>query len=60
MSGQKAGARRKHKKQEIRVFVSSTFRDFREEREQIIKKSFREVGVVICTGDYSNKYRWLW
>ena len=32
------------KKREIRVFVSSTFRDFMEEREEIIKKAFREVG----------------
>ena len=31
------------KKREIRVFVSSTFRDFMEEREEIIKKAFREV-----------------
>ncbi|XP_071484949.1 uncharacterized protein [Diadema antillarum] len=30
-------------KREIRVFVSSTFRDFGEERELIIKKVFREV-----------------
>lgn len=33
----------KHKKREIRVFVSSTFRDFTNEREEIIKKAFREV-----------------
>ncbi|XP_063951363.1 uncharacterized protein LOC129253865 [Lytechinus pictus] len=30
-------------KREIRVFVSSTFRDFEEEREIIIKKVFREI-----------------
>jgi hypothetical protein len=33
----------KRKKREIRVFVSSTFKDFSKEREEIIKKSFREV-----------------
>lgn len=32
-----------HKKREIRVFVSSTFKDFMDEREEIIKKAFREV-----------------
>ena len=32
------------KKREIRVFVSSTFKDFMDEREEIIKKAFREVG----------------
>ncbi|XP_053394800.1 uncharacterized protein LOC123525710 isoform X2 [Mercenaria mercenaria] len=31
------------KKREIRVFVSSTFRDFSNEREEIIKKAFREI-----------------
>lgn len=36
--------RAKRKKREIRVFVSSTFRDFAKEREEIIKKAFREVG----------------
>ncbi|WAR23121.1 Y7407-like protein [Mya arenaria] len=35
--------RKKRKKREIRVFVSSTFRDFSKEREEIIKKAFREV-----------------
>ncbi len=34
---------RKRRKREIRVFVSSTFRDFKEEREELIKKTFREV-----------------
>ena len=38
-------AKRIHKKREIRVFVSSTFRDFRNEREEIIKKAFREVSL---------------
>lgn len=33
----------KRKKREIRVFVSSTFRDFTKEREELIKKAFREV-----------------
>ena len=33
----------KRKKREIRVFVSSTFRDFKAEREELIKKTFREV-----------------
>lgn len=37
---------RRRKKREIRVFVSSTFRDFTKEREQLIKKTFREVRVV--------------
>lgn len=37
-----------HKKREIRVFVSSTFRDFTMEREEIIKKAFREV-CYFCT-----------
>ncbi|KAL4237053.1 hypothetical protein ACF0H5_005437 [Mactra antiquata] len=36
------------KKREIRVFVSSTFRDFQKEREEIIKKAFREINRV-CT-----------
>ena len=35
--------RRKRKKREIRVFVSSTFRDFKKEREELTKKTFREV-----------------
>ena len=35
--------RGKRKKREIRVFVSSTFRDFKAEREELIKKTFREV-----------------
>ena len=35
--------RERGKKREIRVFVSSTFRDFGKEREEIIKKAFREV-----------------
>ena len=30
-------------KREVRIFVSSTFRDFSEEREMIIKKVFREL-----------------
>ncbi|XP_033745872.1 LOW QUALITY PROTEIN: uncharacterized protein LOC117331312 [Pecten maximus] len=34
---------RKHRKREIRVFVSSTFKDFSDEREQLIKKTFREI-----------------
>ena len=33
----------KKKKRQVRVFVSSTFKDFNEEREAIIKKAFREV-----------------
>ena len=39
-------ARKKKKKREIRVFVSSTFRDFKAEREELIKKTFREVKVA--------------
>ncbi|XP_060078987.1 uncharacterized protein LOC132558436 [Ylistrum balloti] len=39
----KARKLRKHRKREIRVFVSSTFKDFSEEREQLIKKTFREI-----------------
>ena len=35
--------KKKPVKREIRVFVSSTFRDFEEEREMIIKKVFREL-----------------
>ncbi|XP_030831949.1 TPR repeat-containing protein DDB_G0287407 [Strongylocentrotus purpuratus] len=35
--------KKKTVKREIRVFVSSTFRDFEEERELIIKKVFREL-----------------
>ncbi|KAK3101549.1 hypothetical protein FSP39_004391 [Pinctada imbricata] len=31
------------RKREIRVFVSSTFKDFNKEREAIIKKAFREI-----------------
>ena len=38
-----SGERKKRKKREIRVFVSSTFRDFKAEREELIKKTFREV-----------------
>jgi hypothetical protein len=37
------GHRAKRKKRELRVFVSSTFRDFKREREHLIKKTFREV-----------------
>ncbi|XP_061175870.1 uncharacterized protein LOC133184810 [Saccostrea echinata] len=38
--------RAKRKKREIRVFVSSTFKDFSREREEIIKKSFREINRI--------------
>ena len=38
--------KQKKKKREIRVFVSSTFRDFKNEREELIKKTFREVTIV--------------
>ncbi|XP_064632184.1 uncharacterized protein LOC135490720 isoform X2 [Lineus longissimus] len=38
--------KRKRKKREIRVFVSSTFRDFRDEREILIKKTFREINAL--------------
>lgn len=38
--------RQTRKKREIRVFVSSTFRDFKDEREEIIKKAFREVSRI--------------
>lgn len=31
------------KKREIRLFVSSTFRDFTKEREELIKKTFKEI-----------------
>ena len=34
------------KKREIRVFVSSTFKDFYKERDEIIKKTFREVIII--------------
>ncbi|KAL3870127.1 hypothetical protein ACJMK2_042738, partial [Sinanodonta woodiana] len=34
------------RKHEIRVFVSSTFRDFTREREKIIKKTFREMNQI--------------
>lgn len=34
---------RRRKKREIRVFVSSTFVDFKDEREVLIKKVFREI-----------------
>ena len=33
-------------KREVRIFVSSTFRDFSEEREMIIKKVFRELNRI--------------
>lgn len=46
LSGQISKPRVKRKKREIRVFVSSTFKDFNQEREEIIKKSFREVCVL--------------
>ncbi|XP_038072011.1 uncharacterized protein LOC119740704 [Patiria miniata] len=36
----------KRKKREIRIFVSSTFRDFKEEREVLIKKAFRELNRI--------------
>ncbi|KAL4236673.1 hypothetical protein ACF0H5_005057 [Mactra antiquata] len=38
--------RKERKKREIRVFVSSTFRDFQKEREEIIKKAFREINRI--------------
>ena len=37
----------RRKKREIRVFVSSTFKDFTKEREEIIKKAFREASVIL-------------
>ncbi|KAJ8300007.1 hypothetical protein KUTeg_021526, partial [Tegillarca granosa] len=40
---EKKRKQRPRKKREIRVFVSSTFKDFSQEREQIIKKTFREI-----------------
>ncbi|XP_071959587.1 uncharacterized protein [Antedon mediterranea] len=40
--------RTKKKRREVRVFVSSTFRDFQEEREVLIKKAFRELNRM-CT-----------
>ena len=43
LHGWKGGKKQTHKKREIRVFVSSTFRDFTMEREAIIKKAFRDV-----------------
>ncbi|XP_063416779.1 uncharacterized protein LOC134699017 [Mytilus trossulus] len=43
LHGWKGGKKQTHKKREIRVFVSSTFRDFTMEREAIIKKAFREI-----------------
>ncbi|XP_076110507.1 uncharacterized protein LOC143079164 [Mytilus galloprovincialis] len=43
LHGWKGGKKQTHKKREIRVFVSSTFRDFTLEREAIIKKAFREI-----------------
>lgn len=46
MNGKVHKPRAHRKKREIRVFVSSTFKDFSQEREEIIKKSFREV----CAG----------
>ncbi|XP_022091330.1 uncharacterized protein LOC110979639 [Acanthaster planci] len=36
----------KRKKREIRIFVSSTFKDFKEEREVLIKKAFRELNRI--------------
>nr|XP_006817896.1 PREDICTED: uncharacterized protein LOC100371827 [Saccoglossus kowalevskii] len=36
----------KRKNREIRVFVSSTFRDFKREREHLIKKTFRELNRI--------------
>ena len=38
--------RRNKKKREIRIFVSSTFVDFKDEREILIKKAFREINRV--------------
>ncbi|XP_070541009.1 uncharacterized protein [Ptychodera flava] len=38
-----ARKREKKKKREIRVFVSSTFRDFQREREYLIKKTFSQL-----------------
>ncbi len=48
----------KRKKREIRVFVSSTFRDFKQEREQLIKKTFREVkkNSILEWAIYNNQY----
>ncbi|CAG2252128.1 NPHP3 [Mytilus edulis] len=43
LHGWKGGKKQTHKKREIRVFVSSTFRDFTMEREAIIKKAFRDI-----------------
>ena len=40
---QATAKRHKRKNREIRVFVSSTFKEFAQEREQLIKKTFREV-----------------
>ncbi|XP_071959589.1 uncharacterized protein [Antedon mediterranea] len=40
--------RTKKKRREVRVFVSSTFKDFQEEREVLIKKAFRELNRT-CT-----------
>ena len=42
----KATERIVRKKREIRIFVSSTFKDFTNEREEIIKKAFRKVSLL--------------
>ncbi len=31
---------------ELRVFISSTFRDLQEEREHLVKKTFPEIGAL--------------
>ena len=46
MAHLKKNAGGKRKKREIRIFVSSTFLDFQDEREILIKKAFREVNRI--------------
>ena len=38
---------RKSEQREIRVFISSTFRDMREEREQLVKHIFPQLDLPV-------------
>ena len=49
----------RRRKREIRVFVSSTFRDFTKEREELIKKTFREVCIKIMFSQEQNNVEHL-
>lgn len=42
-----------NRQNELRVFISSTFRDLQEEREHLIEKIFSEVYALCCEYEFT-------